>query len=458
MQNHMIDAQNLQQPDGASESFDTKQVELIREVFRYARRFVGKRFVFQLSSTVINGDGFPGLVKDLAILHHAGIHVILIPGAGERIDQLLAQFGREREFARGIRVSHEDSIPIIKMAAFDSANHIMTELSSHQVSSVIGNWVRARALGVVDGIDYQMTGSVEKIAFAQIERILADGLIPILPCIGWNSVGRAYNISTNELASRLAIGLGAEKLFFISTDFELKARDYSLDIENPIVDSGRITRFGIQDARRFMKINADTLPGLWHDMILQATDAAEKGVDRVHILDGTINGVVLREIFSTRGSGTLIHVDPFESIRPMENEDIGDVLRLMAPGIASGNLIPRSREDLQASRRYFAVFETDGSIRGCGALFPWQDNRGEIAGMAVDPEAGHLGIGNKILRYFIEQARETGLDGLFALTTQASDWFQNMGFERGRLSDLPEEKRSTYNEDRNSRIYILRLG
>jgi amino-acid N-acetyltransferase len=443
---------------GLAGSIDAHQVDLIREVFRYARRFAGKRFVFQISSAIIDSDGFPALVKDLAILHQSGIGIILVPGASMGIDRLLKKFDRESEFANGIRISTADSLPIIKMAAFDAANRLMTELSSQQVSSVIGNWVRARAIGVVDGVDYHMTGEAEKISFAQLERILADNLIPILPCIGWNIPGQAYNISSIELASQLATGLGADKLFFISGDFDLRAEAYSVDLENSVVLDGRLSRFTVQDARLFVESNRGTLPPHWRDILVHATEAARLGVPRAHILDGRSDGAVLREIFSSRGSGTMIHADPFESIRPMVNEDISDVLRLMAPGIESGQLIPRSRIDLQAAVDQFAVFETDGAVRGCGALIGSEQNRGEIAGMAVDPEYSHLGIGNKILRYLIEQAREKGMTGLYALTTRASDWFQNNGFERGAVSDLPEDKRSRYNEERNSRVFVLRLG
>jgi amino-acid N-acetyltransferase len=450
-------AENRDGVQGGS-GFDVDQVELIREVFRYARRFTGKRFVFQLSSAVIDSDIFPSLVKDLAVLHHSGIRIILVPGAGARIDELLRQFGRKTEFSGSVRISHADTMPIIKMAAFDAANHLMTELSSHQVSSVIGNWVRARAIGVVEGVDFQMTGAVERVSLGQIERILADNLIPILPCIGWNAVGEAYNISSNQLAAQLAMGLGAEKLFFITPDFELTAGEYAVDGENAVVDGGRLTRMNVQGAKHFAGANAPVLPAVWKDIIDQATEAARLGVERVHILDGNVDGVVLKEVFSTRGRGTLIHADPFEAIRPMKSEDIGDVLRLMAPGIESGNLLPRSREDLQAGLRHYAVFETDGALRGCGALIPSEDGRGEIAAMAVDPVYAHLGIGNKILRYFIEQARLGGLAGLYALTTRATDWFRDMGFERGEVSDLPEEKRSRYNAERNSRVFVLRLN
>ena len=124
------------------------QVELIREVFKYARRFVSKRFVIQMSSELFEHRLFPSLVRDLALLQHNGIQLLLVPGARLRIDTVLRQFNKELEFKEGQRISAEESLPLIVMAAFDVANRLMTEFSSQQLNSVIGNWVRARSLGV----------------------------------------------------------------------------------------------------------------------------------------------------------------------------------------------------------------------------------------------------------------------------------------------------------------------
>jgi amino-acid N-acetyltransferase len=194
------------------------------------------------------------------------------------------------------------------------------------------------------------------------------------------------------------------------------------------------------------------------EMLAHSVTACRAGVERVHFLDGGAEGVVLKEVFSTLGSGAMVHADPFENIRPMAEEDIPEVLRIMEPLIQQGNLVRRSDEDLQRACADFAVFETDGTIRGCGALHRYEGGRGEIAALAVDESYKLLGIGHRMVGYLIEAARKAGLDGVFVLTTRTSDWFLSLGFSPATIDDLPEERRRSYDPARRSRIYKLELG
>jgi amino-acid N-acetyltransferase len=185
--------------------------------------------------------------------------------------------------------------------------------------------------------------------------------------------------------------------------------------------------------------------------------AAREGVERVHLVDGQSDGSVLREIFSNLGVGTMIHTDEYHSIRPMERADVPDVHRLMRPLIDRGLLVPRTEVDLANLHPDYVVFETDGIVHGCGALHAYESSQGEIAGIAVDSQYDRLGIGQRIVSYLIGRARDRGLRRVFALTTQASDWFELLGFRPGKMSDVPDTKQSVYDQSRNSRILILDL-
>ncbi|MFW6251551.1 MAG: amino-acid N-acetyltransferase, partial [Alkalispirochaetaceae bacterium] len=182
-----------------------EQVDLIREVFTYTHRFAGKTFVFHIDNKVIDTPLFAPLVKDLVLLHQAGIHVVLVPGARQRIDQVLTQYGLGWERIRGVRVATPEQIPFIKMAAFDVANTLLTTLSEHRTNAVLGNWVRARAIGVDGGVDFQHAGRVERVQLDLLRTVLQDGLIPIFPCIGWSGSGQPYNISSRELATSISM-------------------------------------------------------------------------------------------------------------------------------------------------------------------------------------------------------------------------------------------------------------
>jgi amino-acid N-acetyltransferase len=171
---------------------------------------------------------FPLLVKDLVLLHRQGIRIVLVPGAKQRIDEILTRYQISWKTEGGVRISSPEAVPFIKMAAFDVSNRLMTQLAENSTHAVIGNWVRARSLGVRRGVDYQMTGVVEKVNVEIVRKTLSDGLVPIFPNIGWSATGKPYNISSNELACRLAGALRADKLFFLSDHLGVSALEFQL--------------------------------------------------------------------------------------------------------------------------------------------------------------------------------------------------------------------------------------
>jgi amino-acid N-acetyltransferase len=433
------------------------QVELIREVFMYAQRFYNKRFVIMISSGVIEDTRFPSLVRDLAILHKSGIQILLVPGAGKRIDEVLGAYGQRSELYKGIRISTPEQMPFIKMAAFDVANKLMTQLSSLHVDSVIGSWVRARGIGVVDGVDYHETGLVSRVDSRLLSKVLEDGMIPILPCIGWSSNGSPYNISSLELATYLAESLEAEKLFFLTDAVELNAQDYHLPEEGTVVHEEKIIRLSVPAAKDLLRLNGKLKDSMEYQLVELAARAASKGVSRVHIINGRVEGVILKEIFSSLGFGAMVHSDPYESIRDMLPEDVPSVLDIMEPNIQAGLLVRREQQDLEKLYQDFVVFEADGSIRGCGALHRFKDGSGEVAGIAVDPHYEDLGLGQKIVTYLISKARRQQYKKLFVLTTKAGDWFETLGFQKTAPDDLPAERRAKYNPSRNSRVFSMNL-
>ncbi len=429
-----------------------EHVDLIREVFTYNRRFQDALFVLKIDSPIIDHPYFSLLVKDLALLHQNGIRIVIVPGAHSRINEILNQYKVPYESANGIRISSEESIPFIKMAAFDVSNKVMTLLSGNGIPSVIGNWVKARALGVVNGVDFMHTGRVEKIRTDAVETLLNEGHIPIFPCIGWSSNGDPYNISSDELARVIAQSLKASKLFFLSAEDELTSRSCSVPEDISLSKDGRLSKLSLSQAEEFIKLNRDN-PLI--DKIHSAVEACREGVDRVHILDGRIEGAVLKEIFSNLGIGTMIYSNIYERIRPMKNRDISSVLGLMKPFIDQKILVPRTRTEMEKKLSDYVVYAMDDIIHGVAALHIYPDGKAEIAGLAVDSRFIHLKIGKKMVSYLLEQSREKGLKEVFVLTTQTSDWFLNMGFTPGSLEDLPEEKRSHYNTNRNSRILVF---
>ncbi|MBO7094013.1 MAG: amino-acid N-acetyltransferase [Spirochaetia bacterium] len=427
------------------------QVQTIREVFHYLHQFKGKCFVIKIDCDIIDNPQFPLLIRDVVKLREAGIRIVLVPGAKERIDEVLSDYGIKYEWIDGLRVTGPDAIPFVEMAAFDVANRIMTSLSAYECPAVIGNWVRARGVGVVDGTDYQHTGYAERILTKELLKILDDGFIPILPCVGWSSIGCPYNLLSDDLAVVTASRLGADKLFFITSRPAFMAADYKLPAGAVVATTGRISNLSLLEVQQFFKENE-----LGPDLTLldKARRACEAGVSRVHILDGCSDGVLLREIFSNLGSGTMVYSNQYSGIRSMRYDEVSEVLRVMKPFVDKNILLPRTEAMIEESLNDFIVFEIDGAVHASCALHVYPEGIGEIAAVAVDSAYSHLGVGPKMIEFLCERAKKMGLKKIFVLTTRTSDWFMGMGFEEGVVSDLPEKKRTAYNYSRNSRIFI----
>jgi amino-acid N-acetyltransferase len=332
-----------------------EQVETIRQAFGYINRFKGQTFVIKIESSLITNPFFPILIKDITILHDMGIRIVLVPGAKTRIDEILATYGIQCRTVDNIRISTPESIPFIKMAAFDVSNRIMTLLSENNGNAVIGNWVRARGIGVRGGVNFESSGIVERLQTDIVRNVLEEGLIPIFPNIGWNAQGKPYNISSNELAFTVACELKAAKLFFVTDFGGLAAKDFIAPPGAYVSSDGFIAQLTVDEAKKFMEANAKTgNPGALEYAAL-AYKACKSGVQRVHLIDGRIEGMLLKEIFSNRGFGTMIYANQFENIRPMTYADVPEALQLMQPSIDEGVLVKRTEQDLETHLADYSV-------------------------------------------------------------------------------------------------------
>jgi len=421
------------------DNFSWSQVDLIREVFHYQTRFEGSTMVFKIDFPVTENPAFPGLVKDLALLAKSGFKVIIVPGAKENIDAVLKKHDIDSSYTPTqdgpVRVTTSQSISYVEMAAFHVASRFMTFLSGSRVDAVIGNFVRARGIGVINGVDTEHTGTVDKIYTDSLKRVLNLGMVPILPCIGWSPSGKPYNVPSDEIALAVSKALGAIKLFIITA-----------------AEGLNITRLTPKETEDLIKKDSSFMREL-----KLALKASQEGIHRVHIIDGRQEGAVLKEIYSNLGVGTMIYTDEYDSIRPLHSGDLPDILRLMEPLMQKGVLVRRNPEEIQEKKDDFSVLEIDGSIRACGALVDWDENQGEIAAVATDPNYTALGLGRKIVGFLIEKAKKSKMKRVFVLTTQSQDWFESLGFKDASVDSLPEKKRRVYDQTRKSKVFALDL-
>lgn len=448
---------------------NNKTAQRIRDVIRYVQRFKNALIVIYLDDDVIASPLFSQHIRDISLIHDAGFRVLIVPGARKRIDEVLATSHIGSYFLDGTRVTEENAMPFIKMAAFDVSNTVMTALAADHITGVIGNWVRARGIGIVDGKDFGTAGVIDNLETDVILSILAQGFIPIFPCIGWSASGKPYNISSLMLATEIASRLSADKLFFVTMNAQISNENFTISEKIGVSSDGTIPALNLEELDLFVKENSqkknnsasansssDTQKIL--NLLSLAKNACNTGVSRVHIVNGAIDGTLPCEIFSDLGSGTMVYASNYGGIRAMERRDIPAVLSLMRPFVAAGNLLPRTEEQLFQTLSDYIVYELDGGIRACAALHVYDAKQVEIAAVAVDESFAKLGIGYKLIGYLLERAHKIKAKSVFVLTTKSADWFEKFGFKPDEVSSLPKKRRELWNPARGSKVYRLELG
>ena len=440
------------------ESAIIEKAERIRDVIRYIKRFKNASIVIHIDNEIIDSPLFVSHIRDIAMIHQAGLKVIIVPGARIKIDNILAQNKISWTYKNGVRITTPETISLIKNAAFDTANIVMTSLAGENLTAVIGNWVRARGKGVLSGIDYGTAGEIDKLNDEAINTVLESGFIPIFPCIGWSLNGKPYNISSAQLAAQIATHIHADKLFFLLPNAEISKETFKIPSELGLSSDGNVPAMNIEELDDFIRENPETEKS---KTILQMLELSKKavidGVTRVHILNGSTEGTLPCEIFSDFGSGTMIYSSNYGKIRAMRREDISGVLSVMRPFIKKEILLPRTEKQLEAEYNSYIVYELDGAIRACAALHIYDRKQAEIAAVAVDESCSHIGIGPKMIQYLIEKAKTINLESVFIMTTQTADWFEKQGFVPNDISTLPEERKNLWTPERGSKLFRLNL-
>jgi amino-acid N-acetyltransferase len=433
----------------------------VREAFSYLRRFKGDLFLVKLEDSLIHHPLFPLFMKDLVMLHHVGIKVILVPGIKHTINKYLTQFKIDTQYKDGIRVTSSESLPLIRLATMDVSQELMSHLTAEGSKGLIGNWVRARSMGVVDGIDFEKTGKVTRIQSDVLREVIDNGFIPIIPNLGWNDLGDIYNLNSNEVALQLCLSLGVKKLFFVGDEPGISVNSIELPENIEEVNKTRkniISSLDFRHAESLLQLNLNILSHQMKDYLSKAVGACKGGVQRTHIVSGISEGSILQEVFSTQGEGTMIYINEYTHLRLPTHEDIPELLRFMQDFVQQKFLVSRTPDQVSESLKDFLVYEVDRMIIGCGALhMDTNSETGELAAIAVDTGRQSSGVGVKIVQSLLKQAEEHSLKKVWLFTTQAIDWFAKLGFRKGELNELPEFAQERYNKQRNSIVMIYDL-
>ncbi|MEO7031406.1 MAG: amino-acid N-acetyltransferase [Herbaspirillum sp.] len=429
-------------------------VEWLRSVAPYIHAFRGKTFVIAFPGELVMAGALPVLAQDLSLLQALGIKVVIVHGSRPQVEEQLALRNVESQYHNGLRITDPAALECAKEAAGELRLDIEaafsqglpnTPMAHATVRIISGNFVTARPLGIIDGVDLQLTGITRKIAYETIHPILAAGAMVLLSPLGFSPTGEAFNLSMEDVAVAAAIALRAEKLVFLS--------------ETPImVDAAGEEIRELSEHQADAILTSGCLPIDAAFYLQHATRACHFGVPRAHIVPFALDGSALLELFTHDGVGTMISYENLESLREATIEDVGGILKMLEPLEAEGTLVKRGRELIEREIDQFTVIEHDGVIFGCAALYPFpEEQMAEMAALTVSPDAQTQGDGERILKRMENRARELGMKKLFVLTTRTAHWFLKRGFIRASIDDLPKNRQQMYNWQRKSLILIKRL-
>jgi amino-acid N-acetyltransferase len=429
-------------------------VAWLREVAPYVHAHRGKTFVVAFNGELIEAGRLTALVQDVSLLHAMGIRVVLIHGSRPQVQAQLALKGIAARFERGIRVTDADALGCVKEAAGEIRLDIEaafsqglpnTPMANAKVRVVSGNFVTARPMGVIDGVDYMHTGVVRKVDADAIKFTLANNALVLMSPLGFSPTGEAFNLMLEDVAVSVAVAVKAEKLILIGEEDGVRNRAGELKQELTVADAEKMIASGDIDPE-----DADDLAYLIR--------ACKGGVARGHLLPIGLDGALLMELFTHDGVGTMLARENLEALREATADDVGGILKLIEPLEADGTLVKRPREVIEREIDHFSVLEHDGLIFGCAALYPFPEaGMGELACLTVHPDYREYGDGERLMRRIETRARAIGLTRLFVLTTRTAHWFLKRGFAAVDVERLPMQRQKLYNWQRRSQVLMKNI-
>lgn len=289
------------------------RLDLLREALPYIQRFKGQTFVVKLSGKVTEDrDNLTSLAEELALLHQVGIRICVVHGGGKQLSELASKLGVEQTIIEGRRVTDDATLEMAKMIFAGKINtDILAALRQRGIeavglSGVDGNIVHAekrppreilnRQTGVRDKVDFGYVGDVVQINSRLLTVLLDHGYLPVISSLGADDEGIVFNINADTIAAEIAVQLQAEKLILLSDvdGIYLKAND----------PQTKLSRLSADEADQLIAGGAAT--GGMVPKLQSITTLLRRGVHSAHIISGTNRNALLSEVFTDKGTGTMI--------------------------------------------------------------------------------------------------------------------------------------------------------
>ena len=424
------------------------KVSDLRGILQYVPRFRERIFVIAIDGEIIASPNFANLLLDLAVLRSLSIQVILVHGASMQIAQLAAERGVTISNADGTGITDEATLKVSLEAVTNVMNEIMQGLTSVDLRAAYANAIIAHPAGILGGVDQLNTGRVERVDTKSLQLFLNEGIIPLIPPLGYDGEGKTFRVNSDAVALEVAESMQAMKILFLSAG------------SGVVIDGKLVSQLSIAETEDLVKkkrvLDAGLLSKLDH-----AARACRSGVARVHVLNGLDDEALLSEIFSQEGIGTMIYSNEYQQIRRVFKKDVRAVMSLIRQSVDSEELVKRTRADIVAHLEDYWVLEIDRNLVGCVALHTYPEQAiAELACLYVHKKHEGKGYGRKLMAYAEQLAAEKGIKQVIALSTQTFNYFQQKGGYTEVTPDaLPPERRKKYDASaRNSKIMLKNVS
>ncbi|HEX3798601.1 MAG TPA: amino-acid N-acetyltransferase [Verrucomicrobiae bacterium] len=418
----------------------------LRGILQYIPRFREKTFILSIDGAIITDENFGNILLDIAVLRSLNIRVVLTHGAAAQVKALAEEQNVKASDLDGSGITDAETLKLALTAANRLTHEILEGLSANDLRAASSNAIIAHPLGIIQGVDHLFTGKVERVDVELLQTLLSQGIVPVIPPLGFDGDGKTYRVNSDSVAVAVADALKATKLIFITA-------------QDGLLLQGQLIRQMIVADLNALLAKQSFAP----DMMSKARHAAaacNAGVQRVHVINGRVDEGLLAEVFSNEGIGTLIYANEYQQVRPAKKKDIRSIQVLTKNSVDNEELVKRTRTILEKQLNDFYIFEIDKNPVACVALHVYPDvNKGELACLYVSPSHENEGIGQKLIQFVETKARESGLSELLALSTQAFTYFQSKaGFVEGTPDDLPPMRREKYDQSgRNSKVLVKKL-
>jgi amino-acid N-acetyltransferase len=444
--------------------FNFTFVPWFRSVAPYIHMHRGKTFVVGIAGEAIAAGKLGLIAQDLALIQSMGVKIVLVHGFRPQVNEQLAAKGHTPKYSHGIRITDSVALDCAQEAAGQLRYEIEaafsqglpnTPMAGSTVRVISGNFITARPVGIVDGVDFMHSGLVRKVDVQGITNTLDMGAMVLLSPFGFSPTGEAFNLTMEEVATSVAAELQADKLIFLTEMAGIRLQPQQPESEdNPIA-----TELPLAAAKKLLADSPNpTQPTDLAFYLQHCVKACEEGVERSHILPFAVDGALLLEVYVHDGIGTMIVDEKLEELREATADDVGGILQLIEPFEKDGTLVKRDRTEIERDVDHYTIIDHDGVIFACAALYPYPEAKtAEMAALTVSPQSQGQGDGEKILKRVEQRARAMGLKSIFVLTTRTMHWFIKRGFAQVDPDWLPEARKRKYNWDRKSQVLVKKL-